>query len=355
MAGWFDWLLDPFGLPPELCERLAHFLAPHGFVPANHAPGRITWRGEPDGVPISIQATRGSLGVRVARSPAGFHDVRRRTNLDDALLGDPPFDAVVTVLGPDRARVLRVLGPSERDLLHQAVVDGWRLRDGAWVMTHSQPDTADLTRIVERAIALGKLGQSPDPPGSGLDARLADPQRGVRTTALAVLLANRRWANEWRGLLASSDPRTVLAAAVALRDGDTLRTLGRHIDPDIACDAWLTLLTLGHPIAADHFEPPLFRVLDAARHPAHETPLVSPEISDRWERILAALAKYGSPAAIARLESRPELVLPLVVRRQIRATIGAIRERHAPDRGSLALADAGTTGRVSLADPPGKT
>ena len=330
MLGWLLRLTDPAGVPDERRDRLARVLGGCGFGPASPAvPGGVGWQGNPDGVPVGFYAVRDTLGVRVRSVPTGLARVCRRTPDDETPgLGDPSFDAVVAVHGDDRAQVLRVLGPAERALFGQAVREGWRLVDGEWGLDCADPDAVDLHRLVRRAVALGKIRRGPASTGSGLGARLVDPEPGVRDNALSLLLANPDWADEWNGLMRSDDPRTVLAVAVALRDGDTLRWLGRNPDLEVACDAWLALLGLAiHSVSPDHFEPPMCALLDASRHPAAESPRPSPDVALRWKRILSALAKRGTPAALERLHARSEQVLPMEIRRHLPAVTAAIRAR----------------------------
>lgn len=359
MNEWLARLIRSIELPPELRSRLARTLEPYGFRAANHSlPDRAVWQGGPDGIPMAVRVTRGAFGVLLFETPAGFGQVALRDERNDQPpLGDPTFDAVVSVEVREPARVLGTLGPAERALLRQAVTEGWQLVDGGWVLTRSDPEAADVPDILERAIALGALARRPAPRGSGLGARLSDPEPGIREAALSLLLATRAWSGEWRALLVSDDPRVVLRAATALRDREVLRSLGQHPDIVLACDAWLALLDLpGSAVSPRQFEPVMCRVLDASRHPPESPPSLAGDARLRLDRLMSALAAVGTPAAILCLMARSPNVLPQEVRRHASATIAAIRARYTPERGTLALADDGDPrGRLGLADPPPRT
>ena len=355
MRGWLDRLVRSIELPSELRRRLGDALAPYGFRSVNHSlPDRAVWQGGPEGVPMTVRVLRRSFGVLVFEKPTGFAKVVRRAARSSLPpLGDPAFDAVVAVNASDPARVLATLGPDEREVVRRAVAEGWWLEEGGWVLARSDPETVDVPWILRQATSLGALARLPAPRGSGLGPRLSDPEAGIRQTALSLLLADPAWSGEWRALLTSDDPRVVLRAAVALRDRDALGALARHPDPTLSCDAWLDLLELvGSSAPAAEFEPVLCAVLEASRHRPHPSPDGADGV--RLDRILSALARWGTTAALPVLVASRAPDAPLGVRRGAPRTIAAIRARHAPEGGALALAEGGALALADGGDPSGR-
>lgn len=295
----------------------------------------------------------GTVRARVRDVPVGFRRVVPREPGDArGRIGDPVFDAHVRIGGDDPCRMLAALGPDDRTLLRRAVREGWRLGDDGWTLHRETMEAGDIDRAVQRARVLSEHARRPPPRGSGLGARLSDPDSGVRSTAVGLLIRTPAHAGEWHRLQFSNDPLVLLAISVALRDRDTLRWLGQQGEPELAFDAWLALLALeGATVSVAWFEPVMGRVLDASRRAADMPRTASRSADLRLHRIMLALARWGSPAAFVHLLTRPE-TLPTRVRALVPATVAAIRKRHASERGTLSLVDAvGPQGRLSLVDP----
>lgn len=198
-------------------------------------------------VPVQVRRTRPG---EVVPPPTSKSDVpvplRFERGPGDHPIGDPLFDAAVSVRGP-RAEALALLTPELRAALARAIPTGWRFEEdvlpslvrGARVGRFIR-DVGVIAAIPDRAregVELARALERATPPttSEGLYHRVAtDPAPAVRQAALEALIKHfepnleRPWL-EPALALARRDPAPELRLFVALRERDVpaLQALSR--------------------------------------------------------------------------------------------------------------------------------
>ncbi|HRE87816.1 MAG TPA: hypothetical protein PK095_01640 [Myxococcota bacterium] len=157
--------------------------------------------GRCDGIKVEAMVVEGGPSrfiVIVDTVPAldgiGLEPETRTDVVQDVATGDPDFDRRVRVTG-DQAVVLALFGDRERDLIKQAIYQGWTLGEARW----SRParSTGDLEEVIQSGLdlsrALSHVGTRDLDVPAQLEARFeSDPCEEARAARLQLLITRFR-------------------------------------------------------------------------------------------------------------------------------------------------------------------
>lgn len=169
--------------------------------------------------------SNGAIPPDISLGPEGFFSANR-----DLQIGDPPFDQVVKMSGPD-ATLTAVLDVQTRQRLSRLVTQGLNVTGGAvhYERKGMVDETPALVALVGEVIQIAnglRLDQAPVPNWLGMNA-LQDPVPMVRYQNLWHLLASFSHtpvaADVSRRSLGDANPEVALLAGGYLQDKDTLR------------------------------------------------------------------------------------------------------------------------------------
>lgn len=275
----------------------------------------------------------------------------KAVGIGDVEVGDPLLDAAVVLRGEPQDRLLARFHPEARRKILRAVKEGARLENGEWVWQEAgyvlEPERLEgMARVLTSAAEA--LVDWPGDTDTALRARVADdPETGVRTNALRLLLEKGRVDAAWLRSLCDDDEPDValLAARAAGEDGRrALIRLMDHADAEIRRAATLALAELPPGAGSDGLEARLLALL---------------AVPDG--DVVRALGRHGTTAAVEPLTRLAGAGMGIAsLAREAREAIDTIQGRlvgaerggltlAAPAGGELAVAEP-TTGAVSVAE-----